>query len=146
MLVTRGVGRVCNDANRMSGVRMNARSVARQASCMGAHFCAVLLGGLLVLLLAGCGRGPGGYEIVSQTHRILSEMNSDCVVDVDFNGVGEGGADNAYAAIHLETGPANDRRSKDVEVLVSDVKSGRWDIQNEGSTQLVEAAIQLCKR
>jgi hypothetical protein len=146
MLVKRGVGRVCNDVNRMSGVQMNARSVVRQAPCMGAHFCAVLLGGLLASLLAGCWRGPSGDEIVSQTHRILSEMNSDCVVDVAFNGVGEGDADNAYAAIHLETGPANDRLSKDVEVLVSDMRSGRWDIQQEGSTQLVEAAIQLCKR
>lgn len=112
---------------------------------MGTNFCTVLLGGLLALLLAGCGRGPSGDELISQAKRILSEANPGCAIDVAFNGVGEGDADNAYAAIRLEAGPANGRRSKDVEVLVSDFKSGRWDIQQGGSTQLVDAAIQLCK-
>lgn len=112
---------------------------------MGTNFCAALLSGLLTLLLAGCGRGPSGDELVLQTKHILSEASLGCAIDVAFNGVGEGDADNAYAAIRLETGPAKGRRSKDVEVLVSDLKSGRWDIQQAGSTQLVDAAIQLCK-
>lgn len=112
---------------------------------MGANFCTVLLGGLLALLLAGCERGPSGDELVSQTKRILSNPNPGCAIDVAFNGIGEGDADNAYAEIRLETGPANGRRSKDVEVLVSDLKTGRWDIQQQSSTQLIDAAIQLCK-
>lgn len=105
----------------------------------------VVLAGSVLTLLVGCGRGPSGDELVSQTKRILSEANPDCGIDVVFNGIGEGDADSAYAAIRLETGSANGRRSKDVEVLVSDLKSGRWDIQQAGSTQLVDAAIQLCK-
>lgn len=112
---------------------------------MGTNFCAVLLCGLLMLLISGCGRGPNGDELVSQTKRILSEANPGCAIGVAFNGIGEGDADSAYAAIRLEAGPVNSRRSKDVEVLVSDVKSGRWDIQQVGSTQLVDAATELCR-
>jgi hypothetical protein len=112
---------------------------------MGTNFRVVLFGAMLALLLVGCERGPSGDELVSQTKRILSEAHPSCTIDVASNGIGEGDADNAYAAMRLETGPAGDRRSKDVEVLVSDWKSGRWAIQQAGSTQLVNAAIQLCK-
>lgn len=111
---------------------------------MGTSFRIVLAGAVLALL-AGCGRGPSSKELISQTKRLLLEANPGCLIDVDFNDVGEGDADNAYAAIRLETGPVNGRRSKDVEVLVSDLKSGRWDIQQVGSTQLVDAATELCK-
>lgn len=111
---------------------------------MGTNFRAALVS-VTLMLLAGCERGPSGDELVSQTKRILSEAYPGCVIDMAFKGVGEGDADNAYAAIRLETGPAGGRRSKEVEVLVSDLKSGRWDIQQAGSTQLVDAAIQLCK-
>lgn len=112
---------------------------------MCTNFCAVLSSGLLTLLLAGCGRGPSGDELISQTKHILLEAHPGCTIDAVFNGIGEGDEDNAYAAIRLETGPANDRRSQDVEVLVSDEKSGRWDIQQAGSTRLADAATQLCR-
>lgn len=111
---------------------------------MDTNFRPVLAGAVLTLLV-GCGRGPSGDELVLQAKRILSEANPGCTVDVAFNGIGEGDADNAYAVIRLETGPASGRRFKDVEVLVSSLKSGRWDIQQESSTQLIGAAIQLCK-
>ena len=124
----------------------NARSAAHLGSCMGTNFFPVLLGGLLALLMTGCERGPSGDGLVSQTKRILSEARPGCTIDVVFNGVGEGDADNAYATIRLETGSVDGRRSKDVEVLISDLKSDRWDIQQEGSAQLVDAAIQLCRR
>lgn len=112
---------------------------------MGTNFRAVSLSSVLVLLLAGCGRGPSGDELVSQAKRILSEAPPACAIDVVFNGIGEGDADNAYAAIRLETGPAGDRRFKDVEVLVSDWKSDRWEIHQDDSSRLTNAADQLCK-
>lgn len=112
---------------------------------MGTNFHVVLLGAMLALLLVGCERGPSGDELVSQTKRILSEAHPGCTIDVAFNGIGEGDADNAYAVMRLETGPAGGRRSKDVEVRVSDWKSGRWDIQKEDSARLINEAIQLCK-
>ncbi|WP_141400850.1 hypothetical protein [Pseudoxanthomonas wuyuanensis] len=124
---------------------MNARSAAQWGLCIGANFRAVSLSAALVLLLGGCGRGPSGDELVSQTKRILLEASLGCTIDVTFNGIGEGDADNAYAAIRLETGPASDRRSTDVEVLVSDWKSDHWEIQQDDATRLVDAANQLCK-
>lgn len=124
---------------------MNARSAAHWELCVGINFRAVSLSTPLVLLLAGCGQGPSGEEIVLRTKRILSEAHLGCTIDVAFNGVGEGDADNAYAAIQLETGPVGDRRSKNVEVLVSDWKSGHWGIQQDDSIRLLNAASQLCK-
>ena len=112
---------------------------------MGINLRAVRLIATLALLLPGCERGPNGNELVSQTKRILSESHPGCAIDVVFNGIGEGDADNAYAEMHLEAGPENGRRSKDVEVLVSDFESNHWNIHRVGSDQLTEAAIQLCK-
>lgn len=44
---------------------------------------------MLAFPLAGCGRGPGGDELVVQTKRILLEARPGCTIDVTFNGIGE---------------------------------------------------------
>lgn len=106
----------------------------------------VLRAGFLGVLLVGCGQGLDGDDLVSQTERILAEAKPGCPVDATFNGAGEGDADSAYAEIRLETGPASNRRSVDVEVWASNMKSGYWDIQREGSAGLVAAAHRLCGR
>lgn len=106
---------------------------------------AVLRGGLLAVLLTGCGQGPSGDELVSQTRSILAEANPGCPIDATFNGVGEGDADSAYAGIRLETGPEGSRRSTDVEVLISNMRSDRWEVQQRGSTELMAAAHRLCR-
>lgn len=105
----------------------------------------ISLSAALVLLFAGCWRGPSDDELVSQTKHILSKAHPGCTIDAAFSGVGEGDADNAYAAIRLESGPVDGRQSKNVEVLVTNRKSGQWEIQQNGSARLVDAANQLCK-
>lgn len=107
---------------------------------------AVSMSVMLALLLVSCERDIEGDELVSQAERILSAATPGCAIDVASGGIGEGDADHAYAIIRLETGPPGDRQSKDVEVLVSDFESDYWRIQQHGSTQLVDSAIQLCKR
>ena len=104
------------------------------------------LASALFTLLSGCGRGPDGGGLVSQAERILSQGKPDCALEVSFEGVGEGDADDAYATLRLKAGPASDRRVRDVEVLVSRLESDRWEISQVGSEQLIEMATNLCDR
>lgn len=115
------------------------------ALCMGSRM-RVMLAAALFALIAGCGQGSDGDELVSQAERILSQCKPDCALEISFAGVGEGDADNAYATLRLKTGPASDRRARDVEVLVSRLESDRWEISQVGSEQLIEMAAELCDR
>lgn len=102
-------------------------------------FVAVLFGSV-----AGCGRGPDGNELAAQVRSILSDSGLECAVDVNFEGIGEGDADSAYATIQLEEGLADGRRSRNVEVLVSRTESRTWKINEQGSNQIIAKARELC--
>jgi hypothetical protein len=112
---------------------------------MATNFRTISLCIALASLVAECGLGPSGDDLVAQTERLLSEAHPGCTIDVAFNGVGEGDSDHAYAAMRLESGPAGDRRSKDVEVLFSDGYSDRWEMHKGDATRLVDAAAELCE-
>jgi hypothetical protein len=62
---------------------------------------------------------------------------------VSFNGIGEGDSDNAYALVTLT--PREGESPVAAEVLLSRL-SGRWQITQQSSQQLVKAAKEICTK
>lgn len=97
---------------------------------------------LISLALNGCSTRIEGKDVVSQAQSTLSKAYPSCSLAVSFKGIGEGDSDNAYALVTLASGKGEN--PVDAEVLLSRLNSGRWQITQQSSQQLVRAAKEIC--
>lgn len=105
-----------------------------------------------ILLVAGaavlvsCSERIEKDDAANQVKEVVRRVYPDCGVDVWYEGVGEGDADNVYDSFTFGTRKSSNQNQIEVEVLFSRASSGRWEIPSRSAEHLAQTIGSLCAK